>query len=145
MTKTILLMTTAILLAACGAKSEADANAADANAPDANAAVEAPAADAIAADATPAAAPADGSLSAAYMVGKWSAMDEDCSSTLEFKDGGVVTTPIGDAKYSVTGDKLSIDYGDGSEPTTSTIKVLSPDRIEITRSSGGKETEKRCN
>ena len=140
MTKSMLLISATILLAACGAKGDADANAADDNA-----AVEAPTADANAApEATPAAAPSDGSFSSAYMVGKWSAMDEDCSSTLEFKDGGVVTTPIGDAKYSVTGDKLSIDYGDGSEPTTSTIKVLSPDRIEITRSSGGKETEKRC-
>lgn len=138
MTKFILMISATTLLVACGAKGDADANAADANA-----AVEAPAIEANAA--TPAAAPSDGSFSAAYMVGRWSAMDEDCSSTLEFKDGGVVTTPIGDAKYSVTGDKLSIDYGDGSEPTTSSIKVLSPDRIEITRSSGGKETEKRCN
>jgi hypothetical protein len=140
MNKATVLTSVALLLAACDSKGDADANDTDANA-----AVEAPAPEAnAAAESTPAAAPSDGTFSAAFMVGKWSAMGEDCSSTIDFKDGGVVKTPIGDAKYSVSGDTLTFDYGDGSEPTKSTIKVLSPDRIEITRGSGGKETEKRC-
>lgn len=132
------------LLAACsgaGEATNAEANAAaNAMAEDANAA--APAANE-AAPVTQAAAPS-GTFSADYMVGKWSAIDEDCSATIEFKKDGTVETPIGTAKYTVAGDKLSFDYGDGSKPTVSTIKVLSPERIEILRSSGGKETEKRC-
>lgn len=83
-------------------------------------------------------------FSADYMVGKWSAIDEDCSATLEFRKDGTVATPIGDAKWTVAGDSLSFDYGDGSKPTVSTIKVLSPDRIEITHASGTKGTERRC-
>lgn len=79
-----------------------------------------------------------------FMVGKWSAIDEDCSATLDFSKAGTVTTPIGTAKWSIAGDKLTIDHGDGSEPTTSTVKVLSPDRIELTHKSGTKETERRC-
>ena len=79
-----------------------------------------------------------------FMLGKWSAIGEDCSATLEFRKDGTVTTPIGVAKWTVAGDKLSITYDDGSTPTVSSIKVLDPARIEITHSSGTKETEKRC-
>jgi hypothetical protein len=78
------------------------------------------------------------------MVGKWSAMGEDCSSTLEFHKDGTANSPIGPGKWTLVGDKLSFDFGDGSTQAPSTIKVLSQDRIEITRASGGKETEKRC-
>lgn len=83
-------------------------------------------------------------VTADYMVGKWSAIDEDCSDTLEFRKDGTLTTPIGDAKWTLVGDKLTMDYGDGSKQPSSTIKVLSQERIEITRGSGGKETSKRC-
>jgi hypothetical protein len=135
------LLLSALLLGACSGKTAADDNATAT----ANAALEAPSADAnTAAPATPAAAPSDGSFSAAYMVGKWSAMGEDCSDTLVFKSDGTVTTPIGEAKYSVAGDKLTFDYGDGSKPTVSMVKALDPNRIEITHDSGTKETEKRC-
>jgi hypothetical protein len=135
--RAVLLLGAATLLVACG-KQQATAN------ESANAAVNAPATDAngAAPAATPAAAP--GTLSADYMVGKWSAMDEDCTHTVEFNKDGTVTTPIGTAKWTIAGDKLSFDYGDGSKPTTSAIKVLGPDRIGITRESGGTETEKRC-
>ena len=88
--------------------------------------------------------PVAAGLTADYMVGKWSAVDEDCSATLEFRKDGTTETPIGEAKWTVAGDKLSIDYHDGSQPTVSTIKVLDPNRIEITHASGTKETEKRC-
>lgn len=138
MTKSVFLTTAVLLLAACGAKSEADNN----NAAEANTA--APVADANTASATPAAAPSDGSLSADYMVGKWSAMDEDCKDTIEFRKDGTVVTPIGEGKWTLVGDQLTFDYGDGSKQPASAIKVLSPERIEITRGSGGKETEKRC-
>jgi len=134
-----------VLLAACGAKSEASNAAGNAAANDvvetANAAAP------MANVAVPASAPAatgGTTFSAEYMVGKWSAIDEDCSATIEFKKDGTVDTPIGTAKYKVEGDRLSFDYGDGSKATVSTIKVLSPERIEILRASGGKETEKRC-
>ena len=66
----------------------------------------------------PAAAPAGAETQ--YMLGKWSAMGEDCADTLEFRDDGKVATPIGDASWTMAGDKLTIDYGDGSTPTTST-------------------------
>jgi len=85
-----------------------------------------------------------GAITAGYMVGKWSAIGEDCSATIEFRKVGTVATPIGEGKWTLTGDKLAIDYGDGSTPTTSTIKSIGPDRIEITHASGTKETEKRC-
>ena len=87
---------------------------------------------------------AGGAVTADYMVGKWSAMDENCADTLEFRKDGSVKTPFGDAKWSLAGDQLAVDFGDGSKQDPSTIKVLSADRIEITKKSGGKETQKRC-
>ena len=142
MAKLGLLLTTALLtLAACGAKETNTANDA-ANAP-ANAATEnatAPVNEAAAA-AAPAAA---GAVTAEYMVGKWSAMDEDCSDTLEFRKDGTMTTLIGDAKWTLTGDKLAIDYGDGSKQPASTIKPLGPDRIEITTLFREEADRKRC-
>ena len=130
-----------LMLAACNAEGEAnETNVADA----------APAGNEVAMPSNEAAAPAElapaaaGALSADYLVGKWSAINEDCSETLEFREGGTVMTPIGDAKWSVAGDKLTIDYGDGSTPTTTTIKPLGSDRIEITTASGRKENQKRC-
>lgn len=102
----------------------------------------APAAPAAAPAATPAAAPAD--LGPDFMVGKWSAMNEDCSDTLEFRKDGTVNTPFGEGKWTLAGDQLSVDFGEGSKMDPSTIKALSPDRIEISKKSGGKETQKRC-
>jgi methionine-rich copper-binding protein CopC len=128
------------LLAACDKTAPAE-NAA-------NAAAETPAAanTAEAAPANVAAAPvaAGGAVTADYMVGKWSAMGEDCASTLEFRKDGTVKTPFGDAKWTLAGDQLGVDFGDGSKQEPSTIKVLGPDRIEISKKSGGKETQKRC-
>lgn len=138
----LLLIAAAGSLAACGSK-DPDANA-SANVAAANEAVAEPDA-ANEVTATPAAAPAvAGAPTADFMVGKWSAMGEDCKDVLEFKNDGTVATPIGPGKWALDGDKLSFDYGDGSKQEPSTIKVLSADRIEITRASGGKETEKRC-
>jgi hypothetical protein len=135
------LLTAALLtLAACGSGETKAANEVVNTAPAKEAAVPANAAAAPAA-AVPAQA---GVLSADYMVGKWSAMDEDCSSTIEFRKDGTVETPIGPGKWTLAGDKLGFDYGEGSKQEPSTVKVLSPDRIEISTSSGRKETEKRC-
>ena len=134
----------AAALSACGGGADA-ANNADTAEVTANevAAPEAAAAN-DAAPVAPAAAEVGGAPTVDYMVGKWSAMDEDCSDTLEFRKDGTVVTPIGEAKWTLAGDKLTFDYGDGSTQKPSSIKVLSQDRIEITRASGGKETEKRC-
>ena len=85
-----------------------------------------------------------GALNAGFMVGKWSAFGEDCKNVIEFRKDGTAMTPIGKAKWTLTGDKLHFDYGDGSTQPLSTVRQLSHDRIEITRGSGGKETEKRC-
>ena len=136
-----LLAAAALMLGACNAEGGAnDTNVADA-APAANEAAPPSNEAAAPAEAAPAAA---GALSADYLVGKWSAINEDCSETLEFREGGTVVTPIGDAKWTVAGDRLTIDYGEGSTPTTTTIKPLGSDRIEITTASGRKETQKRC-
>jgi hypothetical protein len=138
------LIAAAILtLAACGsggASNNADSPDSVVTANDA----AAPANESAAAAPAPAATATPAGFSADYMVGKWSAVNEDCSVRLEFRKDGTVTTPIGEAKYTVSGDKLSIDYHDGSTPTTSTVKALDGDRIEITHASGTKETEKRC-
>jgi hypothetical protein len=132
-----------LTLAACAGGDSNTANAAN----DA-AANQAPSNEAVAPiNAAAPAAPASttsAALSSDYMVGKWSAIGEDCSHTLEFRKDGTVTTPIGEAKWTVAGDKLSIAYPDGSEPTTTTVKTLGMDRIELTHASGTKETEKRC-
>lgn len=134
-------LTATMLLAACAKSAPDAANAASA----ANAAVEAPAAPA-AAPAVEAAAPAavGGAPTADYMVGKWSAIEEDCSDTLEFRKDGTLTTPIGDAKWTLVGDKMTMDYGDGSKQPASTLKVVSQERIEVTTGSGKKEFSKRC-
>ena len=93
---------------------------------------------------TPAAAEIGGAPTADYMIGKWSAMDEDCADVLEFRKDGTMMTPVGEAKWTLVGDKMTMDYGDGSKQPASSIKVLSQERIEVTRGSGGKETAKRC-
>jgi hypothetical protein len=93
---------------------------------------------------TAAAAPAAPALTTDYLVGKWSAFEEDCSHTIEFRKDGTLTTPIGVAKWTVSGDKVTMDYHDASEPTVSRIKPLSADRIAVETASGRKETEKRC-
>ena len=130
----------AATLAACGAES-GEANNAAADEPAVNEPAPTPEAENLI---VPAANAAAGDLSAQYMLGKWSALGEDCADTLEFRNDGKVTTPIGDAKWTLTGDKLTIDYGEGSKPTTSTIKPLGADRIEVTTASGRAETQKRC-
>jgi len=136
----------AALLAACGGAgdaSNAEANAADANAVEtANAA--APMANDVAATATPAAAPAGSAPTADYMLGKWSATEGDCSSTLEFRKDGTVVTPIGDAKWTLVGNQLGVDFGDNAKPDPTTVTVLTPDTIETTTKSGRKEVQKRC-
>ena len=137
----LLLATAVAALAACGGTEAANETANAAN----GATVEAPAAAPAANETVNAAAPAaaSGDLSMDYMVGKWSAMDEKCDETIEFKKDGTVMTPIGPAKWTLVGDQLTFDYGDGSTQKPSTIKVISPERIEITRGST-KETQKRC-
>ena len=137
MSKSGLMLAAAALLASCGDKGAQANNEAAAAVNDA-----APAPLAENAAMTPAAAPEGGG--AQFLVGKWSAMGEDCAATLDFRNDGKVTTPIGDANWSMAGDKLTIDYGDGSTPTTSTIKQLGADRIEVTTASGRSETQKRC-
>jgi hypothetical protein len=131
----------AAAVSACGGA--ASTNDTAANEPAAN---EAAAPEAAAANEAAAATPAAATLSAEaqYMLGKWSALAEDCADTLEFRNDGKVTTPIGDANWTMAGDKLTIDYGEGSKPTTTTIKQLGADRIEVTMESGRKETQKRC-
>ena len=133
------IVAAAALLAACGGDG-AQAN----NDAAAEAAVNDAAPAPLAENAAVPAAAATGGAEAQYMLGKWSAMDEDCADTLDFRNDGKVTTPVGDASWTMAGDKLTIDYGEGSKPTTSTIKQLGPDRIEITTASGRKETQKRC-
>lgn len=137
------LLAAAILaLGACGGEAEQanDTNAADAALTE----NEAAALTNEAATPPPSAPGSAAALSADYMAGKWSAIDEDCSEVLEFREDGMVVTPIGEAKWTVAGDQLTIDYDDESTPTVSTIRLLGPDRIEITTASGRKETQKRC-
>lgn len=143
--RALVLLGAAAALAACGrdaAEATASGNETAAEAAASNQADgAAPAAAPGAPTATPAAA---GAVTAEYMLGKWSAIDEDCSETLEFRKDGTVVTPIGEAKWTLVGDQLTFDYGDGSKQPSSRIKALSADRIEITRASGGTETERRC-
>ena len=89
-------------------------------------------------------AAAPGAVNADFLVGKWSAFAEDCKNTIEFRKDGTAVTPIGEAKWSLSGDKLQFDYGDGSKQPPSTVKPLGNDRIEFTKESGTKETQKRC-
>ena len=95
---------------------------------------------------TPAAqaSPPAPALTPDYLVGKWSAFGEDCAHTIEFKKDGTVSTPIGTGKWKVGNGKLTIDYGDGSAPTSSAVKPLSADRIAWMSASGKQEAEKRC-
>lgn len=145
MTRVSILLAMAMLTACGGAGSASNA---DSNAAANDAAETANAAAPAANEAAPATAPAaSGSttLSADYMVGKWSAMtDGDCSDVLEFHKDGTVKTPFADAKWALNGDMLSIDFGDGSKQTPSRIKPLSPNQIEVTTGSGRKETQSRC-
>ena len=93
--------------------------------------------------ATPTAAGGD-ALSTEFMTGKWSAMAEDCADTVEFRKDGTMVTPIGNAKWALDGAKLNVDFGDGAKQDPSSIKVLSHDRIEVTKAGGKTETQKRC-
>ena len=138
----VLSILAAAMLTACGGGAESANNAAaevaaNEAAPEAAAANEA-------APVAPATAEVGGAPTADYMVGKWSAIEEDCADTLEFRKDGTLTTPIGEAKWTLVGDKMTMDYGDGSKQPASTLKVLSQDKIEITTGSGRKEISKRC-
>ena len=142
--RTLVLCGAAAALLACG-KEEAAANGTD------NAASAAPAtaenastASATANTASAATTAAPGAVNADFLVGKWSAIGEDCKDTVELRKDGTAVTPIGVAKWTLTGDKLLFDYSDGSKQPPSTVKALGPDRIEFTRASGSKDTEKRC-
>jgi hypothetical protein len=142
--RTLMLLGAAAALPACG-KEQAAAN------DSANAASAAPAtaqkassASGTAATATQAAGSAPGAVNADFLVGKWSAFGEDCKNTVEFRKDGTATTPIGEAKWTLTGDTLQFDYSDGSKQPPSTVTALGKDRIEFTRDSGTKDTEKRC-
>jgi len=145
--RALLVLGGVVALAACGG-TDSESNAANtaesptANESDANDSATLSSNDA--ANAVTPSASSDGAVTADFMVGKWSAMGEDCSDTIEFREDGTVATPIGDGKWTLTGDKLAFDYGDGSTQKPSTISVISMDRIEITKASGGKETQKRC-
>lgn len=142
--RSLILAGAAAALLACG-KQQATANdganaasAAPATAENASAAVDNANATAAASGA------ASGGMNADFLVGKWSAFGEDCKNTIEFRKDGTAVTPIGEAKWTLTGDKLLFDYSDGSKQPPSTVKALGGDRMEITRGSGAKETEKRC-
>ena len=135
----------AAMLAACGGgTAESANNDAVAEAAANNVAVPDALASNEAVPATEAAMPADGVPTADYMVGKWSATAEDCADTLEFRKDGTAATPIGEAKWTLAGNKLAVDFGDGGKQDPTTVTVLSQDRIEITMKSGRKETQKRC-
>jgi phosphate-selective porin len=138
--RTLILLGAAAALLACG-KEQAAAN------DSANAASTAPAtaenATAATANANTASA-APGAVNADFLVGKWSAIAEDCKNTVEIRKDGTAVTPIGEAKWTLTGDKLQFDYSDGSKQPPSTVRALGKDRIEFTRDSGSKDTEKRC-
>ena len=131
----------ATMLIGCSKADTADAN--TANVAVANEA--APVVETAAPAAAPAAAAATGdALSTDYMVGKWSAMAEDCKDTIEFRKDGSMVTPIGNAKWGLNGDKLMVDFGDGRKQEPSSIKVLTHERIEITKAGGKTENQKRC-
>ena len=135
---TTLTLVSSALLASCGGDNQAQDNYLQAEAAPAQAPQEQVAP-------VPAAAPAvDRAPTVDYMVGKWSALPEDCSEVLDFRKDGTVLTPIGEARWNLVGDQLTFHYGDGSSEKPSSIKVLSEERIEITRASGGKDIGKRC-
>jgi hypothetical protein len=133
----------AAFLTACGGGGAESANNAAAEVAANEPVTEAAAANE-AAPVVPATAEVGGAPTADYMVGKWSAIEEDCSDTLEFRKDGSLTTPIGEAKWTLVGDKMTMDYGDGSKQPASTLKVVSQDRIEITTGGGRTEFSKRC-
>ena len=142
--RTLVLCGAAAALLACG-KEQAAANGTE------NAASAGPAttenASIVAATANTASAAttaAPGAVNADFLVGKWSAIAEDCKNTVEFRKDGTAATPIGDAKGTLTGDKLLFDYSDGSKQPPSTVRAVGKDHIEFTRDSGEKDTEKRC-
>ena len=140
----LMTLLAAAALAGCGGGADAANEAAASDkAVNTEAAAAAPAADNAVAP-TPAAVEIGGAPTAEFMVGKWSAMAEDCTDTLEFRKDGTLTTPIGEARWTLVGDKLTMDYGDGSKQPASTLKVLSQDRIDITTGGGSKDISKRC-
>jgi hypothetical protein len=140
----LVLFGAAAALLACG-KQQAAANGTE------NAASAAPAtaenastATATANVANAAGSAAPGAVNADFLVGKWSAIAEDCKNTVEIRKDGTAVTPIGEAKWTLTGDKLLFDYSDGSKQPPSTVRALGNDRIEFTHDSGSKDTERRC-
>lgn len=144
----ILILTAAAslgMLTACGggatneAANEADNSTADNG-------TEAPAnetaADNIAATDNSAAAPAggDGTLSVAYMVGKWG--DEgDCSAVTEFRADGTFLYPWGDTgNWTLNGDQLTLE----GNTSPHRIRVIDQNTIERTTGSGSTTRVTRC-
>src|SRR3954454_25022382 len=139
--RTLMLFGAAAALLACG-KEQAAANASANSASAAPATTENVTAATATTNDTASAAP--GAVNTDFMVGKWSAIAEDCKNTVELRKDGTAMTPIGEAKWTLTGDKLQFDYSDGSKQPPSTVRAVGKDRVEFTRDSGSKDTEKRC-
>jgi hypothetical protein len=89
-------------------------------------------------------AAAVGSVTPDFLIGKWSAMGEDCSATVEFRKDGTAITPIGKAKWTLTGDKLRFEYSDGSNQPPSTVRPVGKDRLQTITESGKEDMQKRC-
>lgn len=140
--RTLLFFGAAAILLGCNkqAPAENDSVNATANAVQANAAAQANAANV----ASNALAAAVGTVTPDFLIGKWSAMGEDCSATIEFRKDGTAVTPIGKAKWTLTGDKLKFDYGDGSNQPPSTVRPVGKDRLQTITESGNEDMQKRC-
>ena len=95
-------------------------------------------------DASNVLAKAAGSITPDFLIGKWSALGEDCRATVEIRKDGTAVTPMGEAKWTLTGDKLKFEYGDGSKQPPSTVRPVGKDRLLTITESGNEDMEKRC-
>jgi hypothetical protein len=140
--RTLLLLgsATAILLACNKQAPAANSSSATINAPPANPATPVEQAN----DASNALAKAAGSITPDFLIGKWSALGEDCRATVEIRKDGTAVTPMGEAKWTLTGDKLKFEYGDGSKQPPSTVRPVGKDRLLTITESGNEDMEKRC-
>lgn len=139
---TFLFFAAAAILFACNKRAPAANGSANAtaNSASANHMAQTEAANA----ASKALAAAVGTVTRDFLIGKWSAAGEDCTATVEFRKDGTAVTPIGKAKWTLTGDKLQFEYGDGSKQPPSTVRPVGKDRLQTITESGNEDMQKRC-
>jgi hypothetical protein len=97
--------------------------------------------DPAAAGATPAAAPSDGQVNSAFLIGHWTD-NNDCSQAMEFRTDGSFATPDGgEGVWALDGDRLTFQ---GSSTVSARVQAPDANTITLIHDNGALGRSTRC-